>query len=69
MSQAIAVGGPARIYEEAMTANCEATDAGYHDVNQNPWAYYTDSVDEAECAAYDVPSGTTSSGPSGSYRR
>ena len=62
MSQAIAAGGTAKIYEEGMTANCQATNPGYYDVNHNPWPYFTDSTDEAECATDDVPSGTTTSG-------
>jgi Phosphoesterase family len=62
MSQAIAAGGTAKIYEEGMTANCQTSNPGYYDVNHNPWPYYTDSADETECAADDVPSGTTGSG-------
>jgi hypothetical protein len=62
MSQAIAADGTAKIYEEGMTANCQASSPGYYDVNHNPWPYYTDSADEAECATDDVPSGTTTSG-------
>jgi len=62
LSQAIAAGGTAKIYAEQMTANCETSNPGYYDVNHNPWTYYTDSADETECAADDVPSGTTTSG-------
>jgi phosphatidylinositol-3-phosphatase len=62
MSQAIAAGGTAKIYEEGMTANCQTSNPGYYDVNHNPWPYFTDSADETECAADDVPSGTTTSG-------
>jgi hypothetical protein len=61
-SQAIAAGGTAKSYEEGMTANCEPTTSGFYDFNHNPWVYYDDPTDEAECAADDVPSGTPQSG-------
>ena len=61
-SQAIAAGGTAKAYEEGMTANCEPTTSGFYDFNHNPWVYYNDPTDEAECAADDVPSGTPQSG-------
>ncbi len=61
-SQAIAGGGTAKTYAEGMTSNCMATATGYYDFNHNPWVYYDDATDEAECAADDVPSGTPTSG-------
>lgn len=62
-SQAIAAGRTARIYAQGMTANCQTSDPGYYDVNHNPWPYYTDAADRAECAANDVPAGAPVSGP------
>jgi phosphatidylinositol-3-phosphatase len=61
-SQAIAAGGTARVYEEGMTANCQASNPGYYDVNHNPWVYYTDPTDKAECRSNDVPAGTPHDG-------
>ena len=61
-SQAIAAGGTAKIYEESMATNCEATSAGYYDPNHNPWVYFDDATDVAECAADDVPAGAPASG-------
>ena len=61
-SQAIAGGGTAKTYAEGMTSNCMATSTGYYDFNHNPWVYYDDTTDQAECAADDVPSGIPTSG-------
>ncbi len=61
-SQAISAGGTAKTYAEGMTANCQTSNPGYYDVNHNPWAYYTDARNKAECAAEDVPSGTPGRG-------
>ncbi|MGI8450401.1 MAG: alkaline phosphatase family protein, partial [Streptosporangiaceae bacterium] len=61
-SQAIAAGGTAKVYAEGMTANCQATNPGSYDANHNPWVYYRDTADTAECRAHDVPAGTPGGG-------
>ena len=61
-SQAIAAGGTAKVYAEGMTANCQASNPGSYDANHNPWVYYRDTADTAECRAHDVPAGTPAGG-------
>jgi phosphatidylinositol-3-phosphatase len=61
-SQAIAAGGTAKVYAEGMTANCQASNPGSYDANHNPWVYYRDTADAAECRADDVPAGTPGGG-------
>jgi chitodextrinase len=72
-SQAIAAGGTAKAYEEGMASNCTTSNTsvasqveggvtGYYDYSHNPWLYFSDASDAAECAADDVPSGTPTSG-------
>ena len=61
-SQAIATGGTARVYEEGMTANCQASNPGQYDFNHNPWVYYNDAIDKAECRSDDVAAGTPHAG-------
>jgi parallel beta-helix repeat protein len=61
-SEAIAEGGTAKTYAEGMQTNCSPTTSGYYDYNHNPWVYFTDPTDVAECAANDVPAGTPSGG-------
>jgi acid phosphatase len=63
-SQAIAAGGTAKAYQEDMAANCSthSSGSGYYDYSHNPWLYFDDPADAAECAADDVPSGSTTSG-------
>lgn len=57
-SQAIAAGHTAKVYAEGMTANCQASNPGSYDANHNPWVYFRDPADAAECRAHDVPAGT-----------
>jgi acid phosphatase len=59
-SSALAAGKSARVYQESMTANCEASYDGDYDVNHNPWAYF--KAEAAVCQAQDVPAGTTTGG-------
>ncbi len=61
-SEAIAEGGTAKTYAEGMQTNCSATTSGYYDYNHNPWVYFDDPTDVAECAANDVPAGTPGGG-------
>ncbi len=61
-SEAIAEGGTAKTYAEGMQTNCSATTSGYYDYNHNPWVYFNDPTDVAECAANDVPAGTPGGG-------
>jgi phosphatidylinositol-3-phosphatase len=58
--EAIAAGNTAKSYQESMTSNCLLTNSGRYAVKHNPWAYFTD--DRTNCAKFDVPSGTTTSG-------
>ena len=48
-----------RGYAESMTSNCQATNSGTYAVRHNPPPYYTDL---ANCASWDIPAGTTTSG-------
>jgi hypothetical protein len=48
-----------RGYAESMTTNCQAANSGTYAVRHNPPPYYTDL---ANCATWDIPAGTTSSG-------
>jgi hypothetical protein len=57
---AVAAGKTAKVYQESMTANCEADYTNDYDVNHNPWAYFTG--ESVACRANDVPSGTTTGG-------
>jgi hypothetical protein len=58
--QAISAGKSAKSYQESMTSNCLLTNSGRYAVKHNPWAYFTD--DRTNCAQFDVPAGTTTSG-------
>jgi phosphatidylinositol-3-phosphatase len=50
-----------RSYEESMPSNCDKTTASPYAVKHNPAPYYTQIA--SQCAQWDVPFGTTSSGP------
>lgn len=52
----------AKVYAEAMTSHCQRVSAGSYAVKHNPWPYFADSASRRNCAAADVPSGTTASG-------
>jgi phosphatidylinositol-3-phosphatase len=49
-----------RAYQESMPANCLADDSGAYAARHNPPVYYTSIA--ADCARWDVPMGSTSSG-------
>ncbi len=53
--RALAVGGTAKVYAEAMPGTCVTTPAGEYAVKHNPWAYFTD--ERSACDRYDVPLG------------
>jgi hypothetical protein len=59
-SQVKAAGGTWRDYEESSPGNCPKADSGSYVVHHDPAPYYT-SI-SADCAKWDVPMGTTSSG-------
>jgi acid phosphatase len=61
--QAVAAGKPARVYAESMRTNCQQSSGSSYAVKHNPWTYFSDAVSRRSCSRYDVPSGTTSSGP------
>jgi hypothetical protein len=52
-------GATWRGYAESMTSNCQATNSGTYAVRHNPPPYYTNL---ANCAIWDIPAGTTTSG-------
>jgi Bacterial Ig domain/Phosphoesterase family/Chitobiase/beta-hexosaminidase C-terminal domain len=60
--QAIASGLTAKTYNESMSSNCSLSGSTGYDYNHNPWVYYTDATEHANCMAHDVPSGTDTSG-------
>jgi acid phosphatase len=60
--QTITAGLRAKTYAEGMTSNCMLTNTGRYAVKHNPWAYFNGTTQRANCAANDVPLGTTSSG-------
>jgi phospholipase C len=59
-SQVAAAGLSWRSYEESMPSNCDLSSSGTYAVKHNPAAYYTGI--RTDCANWDVPMGTTSSG-------
>jgi hypothetical protein len=59
-SQVAAKGKTWRSYEESMRSNCARSSYGRYAVKHNPAAYYLGIVHQ--CARWDVPMGTTSSG-------
>jgi len=59
-SQVKSAGKQWRSYEESMPSNCALTSSGTYAVKHNPAAYYTGI--RTDCASWDVPMGTTSSG-------
>jgi len=56
-----AAGMTWRTYEESMPSNCDRSSSGGYAVKHNPAAYYTGI--RKQCAAWDVPMGSTASGP------
>jgi phosphatidylinositol-3-phosphatase len=59
-SQVAGSGRQWRSYEESMPSNCALSSSGNYAVRHNPAAYFTGIT--ADCARWDVPMGTTSSG-------
>ena len=59
-SQVKAVGKTWRDYEESAPGNCPHTSGGQYAVKHDPAPYYTRI--RSDCAAWDVPLGTTSTG-------
>ncbi|WP_121192300.1 alkaline phosphatase family protein [Motilibacter peucedani] len=59
---ALAAGASARVYAEAMPAPCTTRTTGRYAVKHNPWAYFADAASRRNCARYDVPAGSPSSG-------
>ncbi len=54
-----AAGQTWRGYAESMSSNCQAANSGTYAVRHNPPPYYTDL---ANCASWDIPAGTSTSG-------
>ena len=50
-----------RSYEESMPSSCDLAPSGEYAVKHNPAAYYT--AIRSQCRSWDVPFGTTTSGP------
>jgi phospholipase C len=59
-SQLTAAGLTWRDYEESAPGNCPSANSGSYAVRHDPAAYYADI--RADCARWDVPLGSTSSG-------
>ena len=59
-SQLKAAGRTWRDYEESAPSNCPLTSSGQYAVKHDPAPYYTGV--RTDCAAWDVPMGTTSAG-------
>jgi hypothetical protein len=59
-SQVKAAGGSWRSYQESMPSNCALSSSGTYAVKHNPAAYYVPI--RSDCAVWDVPMGTASSG-------
>lgn len=59
---ALTAGRTAKSYQESMPANCKTStvSGGLYAVKHNPWPYI--ASERTKCQAFDVPSGTTSSG-------
>jgi len=60
---ALAAGSTAKTYAEAMPAPCALTSDGRYGVKHNAWAYFSDPTSRNNCQRFDVPAGTTTSGP------
>jgi len=60
---ALAAGRTAKTYAEAMPAPCALTPDERYGVKHNAWAYFSDTTSRNNCQRFDVPAGTTTSGP------
>src|SRR3954471_8580706 len=60
--EALARNRAAKTYAEAMPGNCALSSSGSYAVKHNPWAYFSGSVQRANCRRFDVPMGTPSGG-------
>jgi hypothetical protein len=60
--QAISAGRTVTAYIEAMPAPCALTSSGRYAVRHNPWTYFADPAERANCQAHDVPAGTPTAG-------
>src|SRR4051794_891976 len=63
LDRAIAGGRTAKSYVESMPTRCAQDDSGSYVVRHNPWAYFSGTAARANCKRFDVPLGTTASGP------
>ncbi|MCU1692645.1 MAG: Phosphoesterase family protein [Frankiales bacterium] len=59
---ALARGHSARVYAEGMPRRCGPSPSGRYAVKHNPWAYYRDATPARQCAANDLPLGTSQTG-------
>ena len=59
---AIAGGGTAKTYAEAMPEPCALEPVGRYAVKHNPWAYFSSSTSRHNCQRFDVPAGSTENG-------
>jgi hypothetical protein len=62
LDTALGAGRTAKTYAEAMPGPCATTSSGTYAVKHNPWAYFSDPANRANCQRFDLPSGTTSAG-------
>lgn len=61
--QVISSGGTAKAYIESMPSNCAYRTSGQYATKHNPWPYYIGPNDQQWCQQFDIPMGTTTSGP------
>ena len=61
--QLISAGRSAKTYAEAMPDNCARRNHETYAVRHNPWTYFEDGAERANCNNFDVPSGTPNAGP------
>ncbi len=58
-----AAGHTVKTYAEAMDSNCTTHNQDRYAVRHNPWTYFTDNTERSLCKQFDVPAGTTTTGP------
>lgn len=59
---AIAAGGTAKTYAEAMPGPCAAEPVGRYAVKHNPWAYFSSHISRDHCRRFDLPMGDPGNG-------
>jgi phosphatidylinositol-3-phosphatase len=60
--QLVSAGRTAKTYAEAMPTHCARRNQDAYAVRHNPWTYFDDRAERANCEKFDVPSGTPTAG-------